>query len=119
MSKVRPYTFSFLFYSDNINKKKVHLELEIFFILQYHTIYKRNLIGDGVFYRFFEGRRSEDIIGMKVLYFVVVGVDGDYADLQRREEGREVYRSVARYLLPNGAGFGSRLKFEAGHYLMA
>ena len=54
-----------------------------------------------------EGRDS-----MQTWYYVVVSIDGDYANLRRTDIESEELKLVARALLPAGINEGSKLKYE-------
>jgi hypothetical protein len=58
-----------------------------------------------------EGRDS-----MQTWYYVVVSIDGDYANLRRTDIESEELKLVARALLPAGINEGSKLKYELLQY---
>lgn len=58
-----------------------------------------------------EGRDS-----MQTWYYVVVSIDGDYANLRRTDIESEELKLVARALLPAGINEGSKLKYELFQY---
>lgn len=53
---------------------------------------------------------------METMYYVVVNVDGDYANLQRTDVKSDDLKLVARALLPENITEGSRLKYEMLQY---
>lgn len=53
---------------------------------------------------------------METMYYVVVNVDGDYANLQRTDVESKDLKLVARALLPDNITEGSRLKYEMLEY---
>lgn len=50
------------------------------------------------------------------MYYEVIRIDGDYAHLKRTDEEECELKFVARALLPDGIGEGSRLKYELLQY---
>jgi hypothetical protein len=58
-----------------------------------------------------EGRDS-----MQTWYYVVVSIDGDYANLRRTDIESEELKLVAHALLPAGINEGSKLKYELFQY---
>ncbi len=53
---------------------------------------------------------------METWYYVVVSIDGDYANLKRTDVESEDLKLVARALLPAEISEGSRLKYEYLQY---
>lgn len=53
---------------------------------------------------------------METMYYVVESIDGDYANLKRTDIESDDLKLVARALLPDGIGEGSRLKYEFLQY---
>lgn len=53
---------------------------------------------------------------METMYYVVDSIDGDYANLKRTDIESDDLKLVARALLPDGIGEGSRLKYELLQY---
>ena len=53
---------------------------------------------------------------MKTLYYEVVSIDGDYANLKRTDIESDDLKLVARALLPPEIMEGSRLKYELMQY---
>ena len=53
---------------------------------------------------------------MQTMYYEVVSIDGDYANLKRTDIQREDQKLVARALLPEDILEGSRLKYEMMQY---
>ncbi len=53
---------------------------------------------------------------METMYYVVESIDGDYANLKRTDIESDDLKLVARALLPDGIGEGSRLKYELLQY---
>ena len=53
---------------------------------------------------------------METKYYVVVSIDGDYANLKRTDVESEDLKLVARALLPAEINEGSRLKYEMMEY---
>ena len=49
---------------------------------------------------------------MQTWYYVVVSIDGDYANLRRTDIESDDLKLVARVLLPAGINEGSKLKYE-------
>ena len=56
---------------------------------------------------------------METMYYEVVSIDGDYANLRRTDVPSEDLKLVARALLPDEIKEGSRLKYEMLSYEMA
>ncbi|MBR6771286.1 MAG: chorismate--pyruvate lyase [Lachnospiraceae bacterium] len=55
---------------------------------------------------------------MNVFDYVVVSIDGDYANLRRTDVEGEELKLVARALLPDGIREGSRLHYEWMEYTL-
>lgn len=55
---------------------------------------------------------------METRYYVVVSIDGDYANLKRTDEESEDLKVVARALLPAEICEGGALKYEMMTYTM-
>ena len=55
---------------------------------------------------------------METMYFEVVGIDGDYANLKRTDAPSDDLRVVARALLPEEINEGSRLRYEMFEYML-
>ncbi|MCR4792361.1 MAG: chorismate--pyruvate lyase [Lachnospiraceae bacterium] len=53
---------------------------------------------------------------METFHYVVVSIEGDYANLKRTDEETEDLKLVARALLPPEITEGSRLKYEFLQY---
>ena len=53
---------------------------------------------------------------METMYYEVVSIDGDYANLRRTDVPSEDLKLVARALLPAEIREGSRLKYEMLSY---
>ncbi len=53
---------------------------------------------------------------MQTWYYVVVSIDGDYANLRRTDIESDDLKLVARALLPAGINEGSKLKYELFQY---
>lgn len=53
---------------------------------------------------------------METMYFEVVCIDGDYANLKRTDVESDDLRVVARALLPEEIVEGSKLKYEMPEY---
>ena len=53
---------------------------------------------------------------VETMYYVVESIDGDYANLKRTDIESDDLKLVARALLPDGIGEGSRLKYELLQY---
>ena len=53
---------------------------------------------------------------METKYYVVVSIDGDYANLQRTDVETDDLKLVARALLPAEINEGSQLKYEMMEY---
>lgn len=53
---------------------------------------------------------------METKYYVVVSIDGDYANLQRTDVETDDLKLVARALLPAEIREGSQLKYEMMEY---
>lgn len=55
---------------------------------------------------------------METMYFEVVSIDGDYANLKRTDAPSDDLRVVARALLPEEINEGSRLRYEMFEYML-
>lgn len=55
---------------------------------------------------------------METMYFEVVRIDGDYANLKRTDAPSDDLRVVARALLPEEINEGSRLRYEMFEYML-
>lgn len=55
---------------------------------------------------------------MQAMYYEVVSIDGDYANLKRTDLCSDDQKLVARALLPEEIVEGSRLKYEMLQYEM-
>jgi hypothetical protein len=55
---------------------------------------------------------------METMYFEVVSIDGDYANLKRTDAASDDLRVVARALLPEEINEGSRLRYEMFEYML-
>ena len=55
---------------------------------------------------------------METMYFEVVSIDGDYANLKRTDAPSDDLRVVARALLPEEINEGSRLRYEMSEYML-
>lgn len=55
---------------------------------------------------------------MQTMYFEVVSIDGDYANLKRTDAPSDDLRVVARALLPEEINEGSRLRYEMFAYML-
>ena len=53
---------------------------------------------------------------METWYYEVVSIDGDYANLKRTDIESDDLKLVARALLPENIGEGSKLKYECLQY---
>ena len=53
---------------------------------------------------------------METWYYEVVSIDGDYANLKRTDIESDDLKLVARALLPEYIGEGSKLKYEFLQY---
>ena len=53
---------------------------------------------------------------METWHYVVVSIDGDYANLRRTDIESDDLKLVARALLPDEITVGSRLKYEMMQY---
>lgn len=53
---------------------------------------------------------------METIFYVVDSIDGDYANLRRTDVEEEELKLVARALLPEEIGEGTRLKYEFLQY---
>ena len=53
---------------------------------------------------------------METWHYVVVSIDGDYANLRRTDIESDDLKLVARALLPDEIRVGSRLKYEMMQY---
>ena len=55
---------------------------------------------------------------METMYFEVVSIDGDYANLKRTDAPSDDLRVMARALLPEEINEGSRLRYEMFEYML-
>lgn len=55
-------------------------------------------------------------MNLQPFYYEVVSIDGDYANLKRTDIESEDIKLVARALLPDGIGEGTKLKYEMLQY---
>ncbi len=55
---------------------------------------------------------------METIFYTVVSIDGDYANLRRIDGDSEDLKLVARALLPAEINEGSRLRYEMFEYTM-
>lgn len=55
---------------------------------------------------------------METMYFEVVSIDGDYANLKRTDAPSDDLRVVARALLPEEINEGSRLRYKMFEYML-
>lgn len=55
---------------------------------------------------------------METMYFEVVSIDGDYANLKRTDAPCDDLMVVARALLPEEINEGSRLRYEMFEYML-
>ena len=55
---------------------------------------------------------------METMYFEVVSIVGDYANLKRTDAPSDDLRVVARALLPEEINEGSRLRYEMFEYML-
>lgn len=55
---------------------------------------------------------------MQTMYFEVVSIDGDYANLKRTDAPSDDLRVVARALLPEEINEGSWLRYEMFEYML-
>ena len=53
---------------------------------------------------------------METWYYIVVSIDGDYANLKRTDIESDDLKLVARALLPEGIEEGTQLKYELMQY---
>ena len=53
---------------------------------------------------------------METWFYVVVSIDGDYANLKRTDIESDDLKLVARALLPENIAVGTRLKYELMQY---
>lgn len=53
---------------------------------------------------------------METIYYIVDSIDGDYANLRRTDVESDELKLVARALLPDGIGEGTKLKYECFEY---
>ena len=60
--------------------------------------------------------KEEEKCMMETWYYVVVNIDGDYANLKRTDIPSDDLKLVARALLPSEINEGSRLKYEMFQY---
>ncbi len=56
---------------------------------------------------------------LQTMYYTVARIDGDYAHLMRTDEPSDDLKLVARALLPEGIGEGTKLKYEMFQYEIA
>ena len=59
---------------------------------------------------------SDKEADMETKYYVVVSIEGDYANLKRTDIESDDLKLVARALLPAEVGEGSQLKYEMMEY---
>ena len=52
----------------------------------------------------------------EAIYYIVVSIDGDYANLQKEDDTSGELKLVARALLPPEIMEGTRLKYEMMQY---
>lgn len=52
----------------------------------------------------------------ETIYYEVISIDGDYANLRRTDAGSDDPKLVARALLPAEIAEGSKLKYEMMQY---
>lgn len=55
---------------------------------------------------------------METMYFEVVSIDGDYANLKRTDAPSDDLMVVAMALLPEEINEGSRLRYEMFEYML-
>ena len=55
---------------------------------------------------------------METWYYVVVSIDGDYANLKRTDIDSEDLKLVARALLPEDIAEGTKLRYELMQYFI-
>ena len=55
---------------------------------------------------------------METWYYVVVSIDGDYANLKRTDIDSDELKLVARALLPADIAEGTNLKYELMQYFI-
>ncbi|MBR5897303.1 MAG: chorismate--pyruvate lyase [Lachnospiraceae bacterium] len=55
---------------------------------------------------------------METMYYEVVSIDGDYANLKRTDVETDDLKLVARALLPYNISEGSKLKYEMMSYTL-
>ena len=55
---------------------------------------------------------------METMYYEVVSIDGDYANLKRTDVESDDLKLVARALLPYNISEGSKLKYEMMSYTL-
>ena len=53
---------------------------------------------------------------METIFYTVVSIDGDYANLRRIDDDSDDLKLVARALLPEEIKEGSRLRYEMFEY---
>ncbi|RGZ00903.1 chorismate--pyruvate lyase [Clostridium sp. AM58-1XD] len=53
---------------------------------------------------------------MNIYEYIVVGIDGDYANLRRTDAADEEIKIVARALLPEETDEGTKLRYEMLEY---
>ena len=51
---------------------------------------------------------------METRYYCVTRIEGEYAYIQDRETGEEIF--IAMFLLPEGVDIGTKLKYEMLEY---
>lgn len=60
--------------------------------------------------------KRRELFDMETIFYVVDSIDGDYANLRRTDVEEEELKLVARALLPEEIGEGTRLKYEFLQY---
>lgn len=55
---------------------------------------------------------------METMYFEVVSIDGDYANLKRTDAPSDDLRGRGKALLPEEINEGSRLRYEMFEYML-
>ena len=55
---------------------------------------------------------------METWYYMVVSIDGDYANLKRTDIDSEDLKLVARALLPEDIAEGTKLRYELMQYFI-
>ena len=53
---------------------------------------------------------------METWFYIVESIDGDYANLRRKDIASDDLKLVARALLPDGIAEGTKLKYELMQY---